>query len=405
MHINQFFKNRKTISAILFFATLLILYSSIYAGLIKTPIYQIANAHDDRLFSADDIYYVKNFYNVTMEDSMRIIKHPMLVVFCSLFTHIEQILFGELSIQTHYELIVCIQIVCSLLSVFYLYKILAVQYKLKLSHNLLLCAIYATAFSTVFFTFIAESFIISALLLMMSYYYIEHGNFPMASILGALTAGITITNAFLWALIVLFSFNNWKYKLKTIICGGVLFIILVSILPVRSIFWNNIISGSLNSARNYSDNFSIIETISRLFFAFFGSTIFYINTTNASPFDDFRGDALSFIPSASLPIIIMSFLSMVLLVYSIIINRKEKSLYPALTVLLFNFLLHGVIQYGLKEAFLYSLHHLAAQILIIGHLFKSKPQKIITIFFALFLICEILLNIRGCHEIIRFIIK
>jgi len=402
--------NKKTIA---FFFILLVIYSILFIGLCKTPLYEITTAHNDRLFSADDIHYVKQFYSVNLESDPRVIKHPLLMVFACLFTRVEAALFGSISIMHHYMLIVCFQMVCWLLSVIYLFKILNELYQLEQRYTFLFCCVYAAAFSTIFYTFIAESYIFSSLLLLMTYYYGRKEKMLPTVLLGVLTAGITTSNAVLWAVIVFFSGGKMKHRLKVMIAGGVLFCLVVAALPIREQFYSYIIKGSLNSVRNYSDSFTLGEVLIRVFFAFFGSTVFYLDTINQSAFGDFVGDALAFIPSASIPVIVMGGLWLLLLIYTIVRCRKDKRLLAPLGVLAANLLLHGVVQYGLKEAFLYSLHHLSTQILIVSLLFAPSENrsglasrtKIIACFIGLYLLAAVILNLPGYREIMEFISK
>ena len=68
----------------------------------------------------------------------------------------------------------------------YLYKILNEFYHLRPRHTVLLCAIYALSFSTLFYTFIAESYINSSCILLMSYYYARRKNSAAVVLLGVL---------------------------------------------------------------------------------------------------------------------------------------------------------------------------------------------------------------------------
>ena len=58
------------------FAFLCALYILLFVLLCQTPLYSIEGAHNDRLFSADDIYYTNYFFSTTMDESPRIVKHP-----------------------------------------------------------------------------------------------------------------------------------------------------------------------------------------------------------------------------------------------------------------------------------------------------------------------------------------
>lgn len=388
---------------LLFFFVLLLIYLGIFSFLCSTPYYDVTGTHNDRLFSADDTYYVTEFFSAEPDDSLRIIKHPLLILFGWLFTKAELFVFGAISLKQHYELIVLCQIFCSLLSTVYLDLLLERDYGLKTLPALLLCAIYGLAFSTLFYTMIAESYIVSSLLLLMTFYY-SRRSMPLTILLGMLTAGWTITNAILWALIVLFQCGNHKKTWITFLLSGAGFCILMALLPTRGIFYPNIISGALSSAGNYSDHFDVLPALQRVMFVFFGSTTFFLDTAPESPFGEFQGSALSFLPSASPYIVAAMVLWMALLFYSILRNRKNRLLYAPAAVLGANLMLHGLIQYGLKEGFLYSLHHLSAQILIVALLFSGKPetQRPTTVLLGVYLAFLVLLNLPGYGALVTF---
>lgn len=395
---------------LLFFVGLAVLYGLIFLALCRTPFFDVTYAHNDRLFSADDVYYSTRFFSAVMDDSPRIIKHPLLIVFGCVFTRLERLVFGAVSLKRHYALIVGMQICLSLLSTAYLERILRLQYRLRQRHALLMCAVYALAFSTLFYTFVAESYIISAALLIMTFYYARRQNGPVTVLLGVLTAGATITNAALWAIIVwLADRGPWKRRLAILALGGAGFCAVTAILPVGRPFFAQIISGGLNSANSYSDHFSFLETLVRVFFIFFGSTGFYLHTVEQSPFGEYQGDALSFLPSASPLIVLAALMWLALLVWTAVRRRKDPLLWAPLGVLAFNLLLHGVIQYGLKEGFLYSLHHLPAQVLIaalaLGPECEETERRWTEGALWGYLICELALNAPGYLALIRYVTR
>lgn len=270
---------------------------------------------------------------------------------------------------------------------------------------LLLCGIYALAFSVLFYTFAAESYILSSCALIMTLYFSQKRNPWMVIPLGAIAAGITVTSVLLWALIVFLSGGKLRYRLAVLLSGGILFCLLTGISPVGPQFFGNIFSAGMGSAENYRDSYTGLPLLRMVFYVFFGSTFFYIDTQNASPFGEFQGDALSFLPSAPVPITAMMAVWVILLVLAIVRGRKDRNLWAPLAVLMFNLLLHGAIQYGLKEGFLYSLHHLFAQICLAALLVRNaeKEKTIVRCSLCLFLICEVVLNLCGYISLVQYI--
>ena len=403
-------ERRQRIQRVVFFLCLAAVYAGIFFLLCRTPFYDVTGQHNDRLFSADDVYCATEFYSAQMDDSARIIKHPLFIVFGSLFTQAEGLVFGTISVKSHYKVIVAFQIVVSLLSSVYLERILRRQYGLEQRRALLLCAVYALAFSTLFYTFVAETYILSALVLLMSFYYAREGNGPVTVLLGVCAAGVTITNAALWAVIVwLADPGSRRRRVALLALGGAAFCAVTALLPVGNFFFSKIISGGLSSAESFRDQFSPLETLVRTFFIFFGSTAFYLDTVQATPFGDYPGDALSFLPSASWPIVVLALLWVGLLVWAGIRGWKSPLLWAPLGVLGCNLLLHGAVQYGLKEGFLYSLHHLPAQILLMALALRREPAETERRWPEVLLWCyvvgEVVCNLPGYLELAQFITR
>lgn len=398
---------RDRTARLIFFAALALLYVALFLLLRQTQLFQVAGRHNDWLFSCDDLYYSTRFFSAEMDGSARIIKHPLLVVFGWLFTCVEGLVFGQISAGAHYCLIVIMQMAASYLTVLLLDRILEEQWRLRTGDALLMCAAYALAFSSLFYTFVAESFILSGLMLMASFYFAGRGNTWATAALGVLCAGVTITNALLWAVIVWLSGWSWRRKLAVSAAAGVCFCALVALLPVRTVFYTTILHGAVNSARNYSDSFPILEWAARVFFAFFGSTAFYLDTAEQSPFGDFAGDALSFLPLAPVWIVLVCLAWLGLLVLAAVRGRKDRRLWPVLGVLGLNFLLHGVIQYGLKEGFLYSLHHFGAQTLLMASLLGRGPRErgAARISMAVWIACLVVFNLPGYIQLSEFLLR
>ena len=402
---------RRTLAPrVVFFLLLAAVYGVVYYFLQGTSFFDVTLAHNDRLFSADDVYCALNFYAVPMDASARIIKHPLFLVLASALTWLEGLVFGPVSTAQHYGHIVLLQMALSLLSTLYLERILRLHYGLGQRRTLLLCAIYALAFSTLFYTFVSETYIWSALILIMTFYYARRGNSPVLVVLGVLAAGVTITNCALWAVIVWLGHpGRRRERALVLLLGGVCFCAVTVLLPVGEFFFANIISGGLGSAQSFRDQFPLGELLVRIFYVFFGSTVFWLDTVSATPFGAFPGDALSFLPSAPLPVTLAGLGWLGLLVWTAARERKNPLLWTPIAVLGCNLLLHGAIQYGLKEGFLYSLHHWPAQVLIAGLAVRPqagrKPGAVCEGLLWAFLLCEFLLNLPGYQELVQFLTR
>lgn len=400
---------RWTAGRVLFFAALAALYTGLFLLVWRTGFYDVAGAHNDRVFSADDVYFVTHFFSAELDTSPRIIKHPLLILFGCLFTRLEGLVLGPISLEHHYMLIVMMQMCVGWLCAVVLDRVLEEQYQLSCRHALLVCAIFALSFSTLFYILVGESFIYSALVLLLTLYFARRQNLPVTVALGVLAAGITITNGALWAAIVVCSGGPWKRRLAALALGGGCFCAVMALTPLRNQFFTSLLPGALGSADNFSDHFAPLGVVRRVFFAFFGSTGFYLDTMNQSAFGDFVGDALAFVPSASPPIVAAGLVWTGLLAWSVWKYRRSPLLYAPLAVLGCNLLLHGLIQYGLKEAFLYSLHHWPAQVCIaalpLGPGGDDRERRIVTWVLAAYLMALVVLNLPGYRALAQYILR
>ena len=384
------------------------LYGGLFASLyFNTSLYSIGeNTNNDRFFSMDESYYVTKIYSVEHEQTTRIVKHPLFMTGANLFSKAERLIFGEISVRHHYRNIILTQIALMLISLIFLIKILDEQYHLRFVEILPLSLIYILSNSLLIFTLIAESYIWSAAALVMFLYYLNKKKYAAVTVLFAVCTGITVTNAMICVLLLFFAGIPLKKKLITAFLSVLLFSALVVITPAREIFFENLTGVFVSSPRNYRDHFSFVEVLVRGIFAIFGSPLFYLDTERISPFGDFPGRAISFSPNSDGITLIFILLWIAILVFAIITAKKTAFLYLPVIALFCSIFLHGVLQYGLKEGFLYSLHHLFAQILIAAGLFCGKsrfPKNLAVIALYVIVAGELFLNTRGLIELYGYI--
>ena len=95
-----------------------------------------------------------------------------------------------------------------------------------------------------------------------------------------------------------------------------------------------------------------------------------------------------------------------LLVWGVVRGRRSPLLWAPLGVLGCNLLPHGAVQYGLKEGFLYSLHHLPAQILLAALALRGEregrwPEGFTWCYAAGLAVC----NLPGYWQLVQFITR
>jgi len=367
---------RRNALPIVIILVFLVIYGTFFGVLQDRGLYRITpDTHNDRFFSMDDSYYVQNFYAFKPDDTGRVVKHPLLVAFAHYFTLAERAILGEKTLEHHYMLIILFQIMVQVLALACLYKTLTVHYKLKEWHAILLTAIYGLSCASLLFTLIAESYVFSGALLIFTQWFILQKKPVPVVIMGILLGGVTITNIFIWGLMVLF-YEDKFYKRAVLGAVGVFGLLLaIYLLPVREVFYSQVFHVFQSSPANYRDKFSLLSCARYGFYAIFGSTWFFIDTVNTSPFGQFPGSAVSFIPSAPWYLTILIGVWALVLLVGVIFLRKDRLLMSPFVVILFNVGLHVVIQYGLKEGSLYSLHHAFAQILLMACWLRPRKKR------------------------------
>lgn len=399
---------KENLPIIIFVVLCLVFYTSLLFLFDHTAnVYDLdQHTNNDRFFSLDDVYYAKEIYSLTLENTARIVKHPLFMVFGNIFMRCEKFFFRETDLRTHYILIIFLQILVQLTAVFYLYGILNEFYKLEKKYIFLILCIYSFSTSAILFTLIAESYIFSGTFLIMSYYYLLKKNLPASVILGVVVAGITITNLAIWLIMAVLLLDGIKRKVLTAAFTLVLFVLLVTFLPVGKTFFENFFHVFQNSPKNFSDAFDRYEACIRIIYAIFGTTVFYVNTVNLSPFGEYPGKAISFIPSSNIFTLFFIAVWIGMVLFPVFRAHSRRLLLAPLAILTYNILLHGVKQYGLKEAFLYSLHHFFAQLLIVSSIFLVNDRKIKQIAFIAmlaFFIGEIVVNLKGYCQFYNYV--
>lgn len=365
--------------------------------------------NNDRFFSMDDSYYVNHFYSLELDNTGRIVKHPLLSAFAHYVTQLQHVTFGDISISSHYLLIVLGQIIICFIGLVFLFRILKEHYQLPVNIANLLITLYAFSSATLIYTFIAESYIFSGTILIISYWCVLNNKYKSLIVLGILAGGVTITNFAIWAIIIMFLNKTFLNKIKLILISGIGLLGVICLLPIRQVFYSEFFKVFIGSPQNYSNHYSLLKVLKMGFYSIFGSTYFYIDTVNQSPFGQYKGNAISFIPSSNFLIaVVMCVWILGIIIASVKgIQAKDKLLIAPMLVLIFNIVLHVGVQYGLNEAFLYSLHHSFAQILIIAYLMKNTTtpvlKKVVYSLTGLYLVIMVVVNVFGGIELIKYI--
>ena len=377
-----------------------ILYTLAYFIKTKTNFYSENLTYRNlNVLEYDDIYHARKIYDTNQDYEKMvgtIIKHPFINVWGQLIASIENMIFNNDNHTDHYFHIVVLQILLNLVGVFYLYKILTEHLKLKSKWCFITLTIYEVATVTLLGTLIIDSFIVSATLLIMSYYYLAKQKIAVSCILGILTAGLCITNSVAFAIMAIFLLKDKKDIIRVgIICILGLLAIMIC-LPYNDYFFSNFFTEISNQVNDYAiEQDSVSLYLKKIFYFILSSPIFFLDI-NYIALEDFN--YLKFELHSEVFVIIATGLFFICLFYNLVKNIKNRNMIAATSIVLYNLFLHAVIKFGLDDGTIYGLHYLFAEILMLSFGINIKNKILKTIFIGILLIIlltQIAYNMEG----------
>lgn len=401
--IKQIYENKTKVQDYIYlFVYILIIFTILFT--IANTIMTDTNFYSENLtfrwkniLSYDDMLYSRDVYttNPKYENTVHLSIHPLFDVLAQTVARVENIIFSDASPNAHYYHIVLFQILVNILAVVYLYKILREQMKLRNIWCYLLITIYEIATVTLLGIFVVESFIISGTLLIISYYYLSKQKIIVSSVLGILVTGMCITNSIAFGIMAIFLLKNKKDILKvgiSCILGGIIVFLLI---PYKNYIIDNLFSSVSTYTELYTPSHDLLTYIKMIFYYILSSPLFFINILHTEP----NGlDYIKFDLSADIPIIIMTILFFIFIMYNVIRNIKDRNLLATFGLFIYNMIIHVIVRFGLYEGTIYGLHFLFAEIIMFAFGFKIENKFIKRIFIAfsiLFLIIQLRYNMDG----------
>lgn len=406
-------KKIKDISCLIIYLLFIIVILFSTAKVIKTKTNFYKNDLKfrwDNILSYDDICYTRQIYsndvNYDYENVMPInVRHPIMKVLGIAFTNIENCIFKYMSTTDHYFHIVVFQILVNIIGLIYLYKILREQFKLKNRWCFLLLTMYELATVTILGTLIVETFVLSSTLLITSYYYLNKQDAIPSIILGILVTGVTITNCIPFALMAIFLLRNKKDIIKVGIGCIVGCVILVILLPYGEQIVNNLFSIADNNIKRFAKEQTGLTYIKMIFYNLLVSPLFFITQTHVMK----KGlDFVTFDLTSSKIVAITAAIFFIFILYNIIKSIKNRQMWAALSVFIYNMILHAIVKFGLYEGTIYGLHFLFAEILLFAFGFKAENKKIkyiFTIFAIVMVLIQLRYNLKGMLDILLLLPK
>ena len=332
----------------------------------------------ENILSYDDIFYAREIY--TTEDNYaendlqeRHVKHPFMSAIGHMVAGVENVIFPNGDETAHYYHIVLFQILVNLIGVFYLYKILRGLFNIDNKWCFALLTLYE--FSVVAFlgTVIIESFLLSATVLIMSYYYLAKQKIIPSILLGILVTGITITNSVAFAIMAICLLKKKRDILKVGIgCVAGLGVAVLA-LPYRDLFFANFSGKVDENLERFVMKPDTITMFKMIFYYLLASPFFFIVPCYSQLY---HLDRMIFELQSGKVIAIITILLMVCMIVMAVKNRKNRLMWAALGVFAYNMFIHAIVKFGIYEGTIYGLHFLFAEILMLAFLFTSKNKWI-----------------------------
>lgn len=354
--------------------------------------------------------------------------HPLFVIFFQPIVHIFNAIIGNKLLAS-----ILLQSIISAISICFLYLLFG---KLKLDKKIqkLLLIICALSFGNIVFNATIETYSFAQLFIIILLYFtmckknenLNNWDITILVLLGIANLGVTITNYFVYILLLLYLIGfNKKLKLSKKLF--LLFIIVllsctisIAISEVQavlfsesSLFFKDNLYGFLSGSSkelNYVEQYSIANIFNQIKAVF--SYGFFAPKLELT--QDVHNLVLSFGNMYLFQKIFMvvTFTLMIGALITFIKNEYKKILNHKFLIILvlcfsFNFILH--IFYGNSESFLYTLHYQSILVLIFGYVLQyilnvsnkkhnSIFNKAAIIYLIVFIIVEILSNAMGLYE-------
>lgn len=389
--------NLKELYILIFF---FIIYSS-YGLLvvIKTDLIDFSPLPIDSYFGYDTQQYIHHGYSY-------IAGHPFICIFTLPLIYIGiilNIIFVSLKAKTIFLTLVCTYLLAS--TFVYIYRYLKTVLNLTNRPIFVLLFFYMSFGMNFILSFTFESFILSAFILSFTVCFYscnlatnKNVSFSSSLILALACGGITITNFVKGLIPILFIRSNFKTKLiKGFIISVIFILVVLCILTTQ-----NSITGNYSYRINnfiYQEN----DTYKFLISYFIGTGILLPKIFQTHAFGG-ESDYLCINPDLYNNIWQYAFIIIVciLVVISIIVNRKKELIYIPISFLFFDILLHGIIKYGLNESYIYSAHWIFLIPILIGWLYNNESKIKRKTLNTILLILSIVLIINNTIELIQF---
>lgn len=403
--------DNKKLERIIFVVSIII---CLFLGVVLSYNYDFTNSYN-LLFDSDTGRVIRDA-TIIVADHSRLNVHPLY----TLLIQPTVLLLSGITLNKMLSLIILSSVITSF-TVLFIYKILSLYTK---NNNVktLISLSYLLTTSNIIFTSGIEVYNVATLFLVILFYFvlkklneknINKYTYFILIILGTLSAAFTITNYFIFLIIMgmLFIFKKINLK-KTILIVISSLVLLTGLNITQKLIWHNtplfLNSGLLSESTRYDNkNITLFTKVSNVLENDFSNSILsnkpIVKVTAGTEYNG-ANFVFNFTDTSIIKLLFMVFIYSLVIILVIRNFKKNKFLNITLLLsLLFNFLLH--IVYGNDSTFLYSLHFTYLIYLIAGiNLIEEKNKNLLKVSYISFislLILQIILNSYFFIEIIK----
>jgi len=384
--------DNKKIEKILFIVSLIL---CLFLGVILSYNYDFTNSYN-LLFDSDTGRVIRDATEI-IADHSRLNVHPLYTLLVQPIV----LLLSGLTLNKMISLIIVSSLVSSF-TVLYLYKIFSLYTKNNYI-KLFLSLSYLFTTSNLIFTSGIEVYNAATLFLVILWYYVlkkynensfNKYSYFIITILGVLSLAFTITNYFIFLIIIGVLFLLKKIKLKNAIIIVLSSILLLTGLNiVQKIVWHNtplFFSGLVSEGSRYNNKSIPLTTkINNVLENDFSNSILsnkpIVKVTAGTEYNG-ANFVFNFTNTNIIKLIFMLFIYSLIII--LVVRNYKKNIFintALLLSILFNFLLH--IVYGNDSTFLYSLHFVYLIYLLGGiNLSEEKNKKLLKVSYISFII-------------------
>ncbi len=300
----------------------------------------------------------------------------------------------------------------------YVYRYLNDVVNIGIKRSLLLTTFFLFFATNITLSFTPESYPFSLLFLtfmMMNFSGNIRANkeipFFRLFVLGNILGGITITNIVKCFIPDLFSgMKITRIFKRALIVGGFFLVVyfgLYKLVHVNAIMALTGYSETFTSKNPYNEAFHTSKG-NALFSYFFNAPIYWGNFTNI-PMGESDYPQLNIAYCSHFSDYIFGGILLLLCVFSIIINRKNKLIFILLLSLFVDFFLTFIMNFGLLESFIYGGHWVFIIPMLLGwgydQLKKKTSKRIFDVIMLLMLVVLIVHNVYKTYQIVDFALK